>query len=164
MLVLGRGPSDILGSGKRIVDWFIETFAGFVLGAGTYILLGAAVVLPIWLIRFSQGGSKSQLTILDRRDENFRTLKACLSSVGGSPVSRRCPRKTRGLHQEILHAAALRRVCSNFGYRLRTCGRIGACGRHETSPRICGNKPPVTRLVGALSSLPSQMPATRSAV
>ena len=50
MSVLGLGPSDILGSGKRIVDWFIETFAGFVLGAGTYILLGAAVVLPIWLI------------------------------------------------------------------------------------------------------------------
>ena len=52
MLVLGRGPSDILGSGKRIVDWFIETFAGFFLVAGTYILLGAAVVLPIWLIRY----------------------------------------------------------------------------------------------------------------
>ena len=52
MLVLGLGPSDILGSGKRIVDWFIETFAGFVSGAGTYILLGAAVVLPIWLILY----------------------------------------------------------------------------------------------------------------
>ena len=50
MSVLGLGPSDILGSGKRIVDWFIETFAGFVSGAGTYILLGAALVLLIWLI------------------------------------------------------------------------------------------------------------------
>ena len=52
MSVLGLGPSDILGSGKRIVDWFIETFAGFVSGAGTYILLGSAVVLPIWLILY----------------------------------------------------------------------------------------------------------------
>ena len=52
MSVLGLGPSDILGSGKRIVDWFIETFAGFVSGAGTHILLGAAVVLPIWLILY----------------------------------------------------------------------------------------------------------------
>ncbi len=52
MSVLGLGPSDILGSGKRIFDWFIETFAGFVSGAGTYILLGAAVVLPIWLILY----------------------------------------------------------------------------------------------------------------
>ncbi len=49
MSILGLGPSDILGSGKRIVDWFIETFAGFVSGAGTYILLGVAVGLPIWL-------------------------------------------------------------------------------------------------------------------
>jgi hypothetical protein len=48
--VLGLGPSDLLGSGKRIVDWFIETFAGFDSGAGTYILLGAALVLLIWLI------------------------------------------------------------------------------------------------------------------
>ena len=48
--VLGMGPSDLLGSGKRIVDWFIETFAGFDSGAGTYILLGAALVLLIWLI------------------------------------------------------------------------------------------------------------------
>ena len=47
MSVLGLGLSDIIGSGKRIVDWFIETFAGFVSGAGTRILLGSAVVLPI---------------------------------------------------------------------------------------------------------------------
>lgn len=52
MPVLGLGPSDIFGSGERIVDWFIETFAGFVSGAGTYILLGVAVVLPIWLILY----------------------------------------------------------------------------------------------------------------
>ena len=97
MSVLGLGPSDILGSGKRIVDWFIKTFAGFVSGpvpASCSVHGGFAVVDSI----LSQGGSKSQLTILDRRDENFRTLKARLSSVGVSPVSRRCPRRTRGLH------------------------------------------------------------------
>ena len=52
MSVLGLGPSDNFGTGKRIVDWFIETFAGFVSGAGTNILLGSAVVLPIWLILY----------------------------------------------------------------------------------------------------------------
>ena len=52
MSVLGFALSDIIGSGKRIVDWFIETFAGFVSGAGTFILLGSAVVLPIWLIMY----------------------------------------------------------------------------------------------------------------
>ena len=60
MSVLGLGPSDILGSGKRIVDWFIETFAGFVSGAGTYILLGAALVLLIWLILYFLNAARNR--------------------------------------------------------------------------------------------------------
>lgn len=50
--VLNIDPRNILSSGRQAIEWLIEMGGEFFGWAVTYILLGAVVVIPIWLIMF----------------------------------------------------------------------------------------------------------------
>lgn len=47
---LNIDPRNILASGRAAIEWLIEVGGEFFGWAVTYILLGAVVVIPIWVI------------------------------------------------------------------------------------------------------------------
>ena len=49
---LNIDPRNILESGQDAIEWLIEVGGEFFGWAVTYILIGAIVVIPIWLIMY----------------------------------------------------------------------------------------------------------------
>ena len=58
--VLDIDPKNILASGQAAFEAMIEFGGEFFAWAATYILLGAVVVLPIWLIMYLFKAAKSR--------------------------------------------------------------------------------------------------------
>ena len=52
LAALDVDPRNILSSGKDAIEWLIQRGGEFFGWAVTYILLGAVVVIPIWLIMY----------------------------------------------------------------------------------------------------------------
>jgi hypothetical protein len=53
-------PRNILASGQAAIEWLIEVGGEFFAWAVTYILIGAIVVIPIWVIMYLLRAAKSR--------------------------------------------------------------------------------------------------------
>jgi len=53
-------PRNILASGQAAIEWLIEVGGEFFAWAVTYILIGAIVVIPIWVIIYLLKAAKTR--------------------------------------------------------------------------------------------------------
>ncbi|MAW53913.1 MAG: hypothetical protein CMM69_00335 [Rhodospirillaceae bacterium] len=53
-------PRNILAIGQAVIEWLIEVGGEFFARALTYILIGAIVVIPIWVIMYLLRAVKSR--------------------------------------------------------------------------------------------------------
>ena len=53
-------PRNILAIGQAVIEWLIEVGGEFFARALTYILIGAIVVIPIWVIIYLLRAVKSR--------------------------------------------------------------------------------------------------------
>tara|TARA_E500000331_G_scaffold265053_1_gene256242 strand:- start:590 stop:841 length:252 start_codon:yes stop_codon:yes gene_type:complete len=53
-------PRNILAIGQAVIEWLIEVGGEFFARALTYILIGAIVVIPIWVVMYLLRAVKSR--------------------------------------------------------------------------------------------------------